>query len=224
MKTLYGVNMNTPINQKLKNGHTMFDWIVRKKGYPAFCLRTLCGKNPIDAEEVAFVRDKGCLIGLVMRDVTEAEVSRMNGDSAAERAALAAAQLGVPQNENNAVFVEIQPEWSVNHNWMLSFAQALLVKGYVAGFIGNTDSNKNFNFDRQCSHYADFSKDMNYFGAVFMATEPKKEDVPVEWVPYCPSSMKQADMSLWACGEVVFDGIVAEDVYARDENALAIMW
>ena len=223
MKTLYGVSMTTPINQKLKNGHTMFDWIVRKKGFPTFCLRTLCGENPITAEEMTFMKDKGCSLGLVMRDVTEAEVSRSSGDSTAERAALAAMQLGVPQNENKVVFVEIKPDWSVNHNWMLSFAQAMLAKGYFAGFIGNTDSSKNFNFDRQCSHYADFSKDMNYFGAVFMATEPKKEDAPVEWEPYCPSSMEREDMSLWACSETVFDNIVAEDVYARDESVLANM-
>lgn len=28
-----------------------------------------------------------------------------------------------------------------------------LKNGYTPAFIGHTDSSKNFNFDRQCSHY-----------------------------------------------------------------------
>ena len=49
MKTVFGVNSATPINKKLKNGYTMYDWVMRQKGFPAFCMRTLCGADKITA-------------------------------------------------------------------------------------------------------------------------------------------------------------------------------
>lgn len=36
MKTIYGVKMETPINKKLKNGHTMYDWVTRKTAFLFF--------------------------------------------------------------------------------------------------------------------------------------------------------------------------------------------
>lgn len=224
MKIIYGVKMNTPINRKLKNGHTMYDWIVRKKCYPAFCMRALTGENRITAEETEFLKSKGCKIGFVLNDLTEAEVSGINGTPAAERAATAALEAGVPANSGIALFAEIKPECSVNHNWMISFASALKTKGFAAGFIGNTDSSKNFNFDRQASHFAEATKDINYLDAVFAATEPKTDIVPEEWAPYCPSAMETEDMSFWLCGETVFGEIKADDVYARDDKVLVNMW
>ena len=142
MKTIYGVKSNTPITEKLKNGHTMYDWVVRKKCYPAFCMRTLAGENKITAEEIEFLKAKGCKIGLVIRDLTEAEVSGINGTEVAIKAVETAKELGVPQNSGIALFAEIKPEWSVNHNWMFSFAGSLNAQGFVAGFIGNPDSSK----------------------------------------------------------------------------------
>lgn len=133
------------------------------------------------------------------------------------KAVEAAKALGVPQNENVAIFAEIKPEWSVNHNWMISFAQTMANNGYLPGFIGNTDSSQNFNFDRQCSHFVQATKDENRFGAVFMATEPKFEIMPEEWMPYCPSALEPEEMHLWACGKTVFGQMTADDVYAKDE-------
>ena len=140
------------------------------------------------------------------------------------KAVESAKELGVPQNEGIALFAEIKPEWSVNHNWMFSFAGSLNAQGFVAGFIGNTDSSKNFNFDRQASHFADFTKADNYLDTVFMATEPKQVEVPEKWEPYCPSAMEREDMSFWVCGETSFGEIKAEDVYARDEKVLVSLW
>lgn len=224
MKIIYGVKMNTPINRKLKNGHTMYDWIVRKKCYPAFCMRALTGENRVTAEETEFLKSKGCKIGFVLNDPTEAEVSGINGTPAAERAAAAALEAGAPADSGIALFAEIKPEWSVNHNWMISFASELKAKGFAAGFIGNTDSSKNFNFDRQASHFAEATKDINYLDAVFAAAEPKTDIVPEEWAPYCPSAMEKEDMSFWLCGETVFGEIKADDVYARDDKVLVNMW
>ena len=224
MKTIFGVNSATPISKKLKNGYTMYDWVKRQKCFPAFCMRTLCGEDKISAEEIEFLKDKDCKIGLVIRDLTEAEVSGIDGTEVAIKAVETAKELGVPQNEGIALFAEIKPEWSINHNWMISFAQVIFSNGYVPGFIGNTDSSKSFNFDRQASHFADFTKADNYLDTVFMATEPKQVAVPEKWEPYCPSEMEREDMSFWVCGETSFGEIKAEDVYARDEKSLVSLW
>ncbi len=49
MKTVFGVSSVTPINKRLKNGYTMYEWVMRQKGFPAFCMRTLCGEDKITA-------------------------------------------------------------------------------------------------------------------------------------------------------------------------------
>ncbi len=224
MKTIFGVHSATPINKTLKNGYTMYDWVKRQKGFPAFCMRTLSGEDKITAEEIEILKGKDCKIGLVIGDLTEVRVSAVNGTEDALRAVEAAKELGVPQNEGIALFAEIKPAWSVNHNWMISFAQAVSANGYVPAFIGNTDSSINFNFDRQCSHYVQATNDINGFGAVFMATEPKLDGVPEEWAPYCPSALEPEDMHLWCCGTTTFDLVQVDDVYAKDENALTKLW
>ena len=224
MKTIFGVSSATPINKKLKNGHRVYDWVTRQKCFPAFVLRTLCGEEKITVEEIEFLRSKDCKIGLVMNDLTEAKVSGINGTEDALKAVEAAKELGVPRNEGIALFAEIKPEWSVNHNWMISFAQVISANGYTPAFIGNTDSSKNFNFDRQCSHFVEATKDANYFGAIFMATEPKVDGTPAEWAPYCPSALEPEDISLWACGKTTCGEIQVEDVYAKDENILEKLW
>ena len=224
MKTVFGVNSATPINKRLKNGYTMYDWVARQKGFPSFCMRTLCGEEKITAEEIEFLRSKDCKIGLVIRDLTEKSVSGINGTKDALRAVEAAKEAGVAQNAGIAIFAETKPEWSINHNWMISFAQVIFASGYVPGFIGNTDSSKNFNFDRQCSHYVQATKDTDCLGAVFAATELKLNGMPEKWAPYCPSALKPEDISLWVCGATAFDSVSAEDVYAADEKVLAKMW
>ena len=224
MRTIFGVSSATPINKKLKNGYTMYDWVKRQKCFPAFCMRTLSGEHKITADEIEFLRAKDCKIGLVIRDLTEAKVSGVNGTEDAIKAVESAKELGVPQNEGIALFAEIKPEWSVNHNWMISFAQVVSANGYVPVFIGNPDSSKNFNFDRQCSHFVQATKDVNYFNAVFMTTEPKLDGMPDEWAPYCPSALQPEDISLWSCGTTTFDFIQVEDVYAKDGKVLENMW
>ena len=57
-----------------------------------------------------------------------------------------------------------------------------------------------------------------------MATEPKFEEMPIKWAPYCPSVLRPEDMDLWACSKTVFDDVVADDIYATDENILKCMW
>ena len=224
MKTIFGVNSATPINKKLKNGYTMYDWVARQKGFPNFCMRTLCGEEKITAEEIEFLRSKDCKIGLVIRDLTEKSVSGINGTEDALRAVEAAKELGVAQNAGIAIFAEIKPDWSINHNWMISFAQVIFANGYVPGFIGNTVSSKNFNFDRQFSHFVQATRDVDCFGTILAATEPKCESIPDYWKPYCPSAIESDDIKLWVCGTTTFDSLSVEDVYFASENILAKMW
>lgn len=224
MKTVFGVYSATPINKKLKNGYTMYDWVMRQKGFPAFCMRTIDGEDPISSKEITFLKERDCKIGLVICNLTEAAVSGRSATAEAMNAVEAAKELGVPENQGIALFAEIKPQWSVNHNWMISFAQTVAANGYVPGFIGNTDSSKNFNFDRQCSHFVQATEVVDCFGAHYMATEPKCMTRPEEWVPYCPSTLEPEDISLWCCGSTTFDSLQVEDVYAKDEKVLEIMW
>lgn len=224
MKTIFGVNSATPINKRLKNGYTLFDWIMRQKGFPEFCMRTLCGEDEITAEEIEFLRTRDCKIGLVIRDLTETEISGVNGIEQAIRAVSRARELGAPENADIAIFAEINPEYSINHNWMISFAQTISANGYVPGFIANTDSSKNFNFDRQCSHFIEATESADCFGALIAATEPKIDSMPETWEPYCPSAMEQDDIALWMCGTTTFDALMTEDVYAKDDKVLEKMW
>ena len=139
--------------------------------------------------------------------------------------ALAAMALGVPQNEGIALFAEIQPDWSVNHNWMISYAYALFNTGYIPGFIGNTNSSINFNFGRQCSHYVQFMKDRAPGRTAYWATEPKEGGDPKVWTPYCPSKLTPEQMDLWRKGKVIPYGDMKIDKnYARDESVLQLMW
>ncbi len=224
MKTIFGVNSIAPINRKLKNGYTMYDWVMRQNGFPAFCMRTLCGEDKITAEEIEFLKAKDCKIGLVVRDFTETQLSASDGKSDALNVVKAAKELCIPSNRGIAIFVEIKPEYSVNHNWMISFAYTLASNGFTPGFIGNTDSSKNFNFDRQCSHFIQATKNVDCLDTVIAATEPKLDKAPLEWAPYCPSALEPEDIKLWCCGTTTFDALQVENVYANDEKVLEKMW
>lgn len=224
MKTIFGVSSATPSNKKLKNGYTMYDWIKRQKCFPKFWGRNISGENAITEEEIYFLKDKDCKLFFVFDELTEQDVSGFDGTDNASSVLSAMRKLDVPRNKDIAIFVKLNPSWSINHNWMISFARAISANGYVPGFIGNTDSSKNFNFDRQCSHFVQATKDVNYFDAVFMATEPKLDTMPDEWTPYCPSALEPEDMHLWSCGTTTFDFVQVEDVYAKDDKALENMW
>lgn len=148
MAIIFGVDSTTPANKRLTNGYRLYDWVMRQNSFPAFWGRALTGEDRIEEEELAFLREKNCKVALILRDLTEAGVSASDGMEDGLRAVEAAKALGVPDHAGVALFAEIRPEWSVSHNWMLTFAETLVAAGYVPGFIGNTDSSKNFNFDR----------------------------------------------------------------------------
>lgn len=224
MKNIFGVDSVTPANQKLKNGYTMYEWVMRQKGFPAFWGRPISGDHALTEEERQFFKEKGCKLCLLFDELTEKDISGTNGDADALRAAAAAQALGVPRNKGIVIYVNVPSNGSINHNWMLSFANTLAADGYVPGFIGNTDSSLNFNFDRQSSHYMQAIGGKKSLPTSFGATEPKCDHSPTTWEPYCPSAMQQEDIDLWRCGEVTFDLLSANTVYARDDEAMNGFW
>lgn len=221
MSLIYGADSIMPANTRLTNGYNLFDWVMRKSCFPSFWGRSLTGEGKVTESEIEFLRSKHCKIVLIIRDLTEAEISMNDGTQSAIRAIEAAKALNIPQNKGIALFAYINPEWSVNHNWMISFASNLRNNGYIAGFIGNTDSSKNFNFDRQASHYVQATRNANQLNAVYWSSEPKYNFDPDTWAPYAPSEILPRDMHLWNYGSIDFHSIHANKSYARDSSVMS---
>lgn len=220
MSLIYGTDSAMPANTRLTNGYNLYEWVMRKSCFPSFWGRSLTGERRITAEEIEFLRSKRCKIALVIRDLNEQEICQNDGTHSAIKAVEAAKNAGVPQNKGIALFAYIPSEWSVNHNWMTSFAGNLLNNGYIPGFIGNTDSSKNFNFDRQCSHYVLATRNANQLHAVYWSTEPKYNFDPDIWASYAPSELLPKDIHLWSYGNIDFHDIHAEKVYAHDSSVM----
>jgi len=222
---IFGVNSVDPANIKLTNGYDLFTWVMRKSSPPSFWGRNISGNNRLTRDEVNFLHGKYCNVALIFDELTEAKVSIAFGYADGMRAVTAAKGLGVPDDRRIALFVEIKDDWSVNHNWMLGYAHTLLSNGYLPGFIGNTDSSKNFNFGRQCSHYVQFMHAVAREYTVYWATEPKEEGEPSEWSPYCPSELTPEKIDLWHNGDMIkYGDMNIKQNYARDESIIRFMW
>lgn len=224
MNTIFGVSSTTASNKKLKNGYTLFDWVMRQKGIPAFWFRTISGEGAITQEEINYLKENDCKPAFIIKDLTSEQLTSSDGTDYGIKIAEIAKNLGIPQNKNIALIVEIRPDQNINHNWMCSFAEAIVSEGYIPGFIGNTDSSVNFNFDRQCSRYVQVTENTDYYHAVFGATEPKCASEPEEWTPYCPSALQPGDIQLWITGTIELDNIKCDVIYARDMLVLNNMW
>ena len=215
---IFGIESTYPSNGKLTNGYRLFDWVMRKQDVPRFWLRGITGEYGVTREEMAFLKANGCRTALVLNGLTERIVSQNGAVPEAQRALEALRRLRVPSFSEIALFVRFAPNWSMNHNWMLSFAYTLCENGYIPGFIGNTESSKRFCFDRECGHYKHASDAASRCGALFGATEPESDAPPESWTPFCPSDFTQSDMSLWETGgRVVCGDVCANVVYVRDE-------
>ena len=220
MKAVFGINSDYSANKRLTNGYTLYDWEVRQYGFPSFWLRTLSGENAITDEEIMFLHSRECKIGVVIRHFNERTVSKSNGSSEANEIISFVSNKTIPQFENKAIFVEVQPDWSINHNWMISFAQVLFHNGFITGFIGNTDSSKNFNFDRQYSHYIHATNSVNHFGTIICATEPKCESIPEIWAPFAPSAIEPEEVDMWECHNNYYKTIKSALVFIKDTSIL----
>jgi len=225
MAKIVGIESTEPANTKMTNGYDLFIWAMRMKDVPIFWARSILQLTP---EEIEYLHSKDCKIALIYDELTEAAVSSANGMTEALRAVEIARMLGVPENAGIVLFAAIGEDWSVNHNWMIGYAHTLLENGYMPGFIGNTDSSKNFSFDRECSHYVQVidAIEQNRNVTVYWATEPQPGIEPDEWTPYSPSALRQDEMNLWRTGEKIYynDIQVASVSYGRDESIIRYMW
>ena len=221
----FGVKSNYPANEKLSNGYNFFQWITRKKDVPTFWMRNITGNHAINTQEAMFLKERNCRIGLFLDDFSEQSIASKNGTVDAARAIQAVIDLNVPRYSGIAIFAFIPCDWNINHNWMISFARALCEKGYVPGFFGNTDSSKNFCFDRECGHFIHATHNVNHYCAVYGAPEPAPKAISNGWTPYAPSDLHPNQISLW-CGDdvIAFKKIASEPVYAQNESVLNIFW
>lgn len=221
----YGVKSTFSADRKLTNGYDFFHWVIRRRTVPTFWMRNLTGENSLTIDETMFLKENGCKIGLFLNELSERKVSSRDGTFEAMLAVEAAKALGVPRYAGIAIFAEIQSEWSINHNWMIGFAKLLCERGFVPGFIGNTDSSKNFIFDRECGHYIHATGDVNHYCAVYGATEPSAQALENGWTPFAPSDLSPEKIGLW-CNDkkIVFRDMIAETIYARDEAVMNCFW
>ena len=224
MSLIYGVESKASANTLLTNGYCLYDWVMRKSCYPSFWGRSLVGEGSITLDEIEFLKSKKCKIALIVRDLSEERISSNRADDDVLRIIEAAKTLGVPSNRGIALFAEIPSTWSVNHNWMISYSRGLLKNGYMPGFIGNTDSSKNFNFGRQCSHYVQATKKEKQLNAVYWSMEPTYKFNPEVWAPYAPSELLPRDMHLWRYGNIKFHKIYVNKSYARNSSIINCCW
>ena len=214
-KFIFGARSEIPANKKLTNGYTLFDWAVRQNCFPAFWGRPISGEHAIKKEEIEFLAERDCGVLLVFDDLTLVGIAQKDGSADAERAISAAKALGAEGDGKTAIFAEIKENMNVNHNWMLSFAAGLKENGFVAGFIGNTDSSENFNFDSEFSHLV-----VAGGKALCFATRPETNEHVYGWTPYSPSALPVEEMAFWQNGKKNFNGLEYNTVYAKDETLL----
>ena len=224
MNLIYGVDSKKPANTLLTNGYDFYHWVMRMSCYPSFWGRTLLGEGEITKDEIKFFKEKKCRIALIVRNLKEAKIATNSAVEEVNEIVKSAKKLGVPQNQKIAIFAEIPPDWHVNHNWMISYGRHLLENGYYPGFIGNTDSSKNFCFGRQCSHYVQATRKDNQLNAVYCSTEPKYNFEPDNWVPYAPSQLLPRDMHMWQYGTIDFHSIHANKYYANADMVANCFW
>ena len=216
MSIIYGVDSKFPANMKLTNGFNLYDWVVRKSCHPSFWGRYITGDGKVTVEEMEYLKSKSCKIACMLGNLNEEEISSNDGTNNALKAIEAAKFLNIPQNSGIAIFADIPSDWSINHNWMISFAGTILTNGYIPGFVGNTDSSKNFNFNRQCSHYVQATRNNKELHAVYWSKEPKYNFDPEVWAPYAPSELLPENMHMWQYGVINFHGISANKDYIKD--------
>lgn len=220
MKLIYGVDSAYPATVRLTNGYTLYDWVMRMSCYPTFWGRYITGEWKVKPKELEFLRSKKCKIPCLLRHFKEEVVASNDGKRDAKIAVAAAKELDIPQNKGIALFADIPSSWQVNHNWMIGFSNVLLENGYLPGFVGNTDSEQNFCFDRQCSHYVQATKDKNHKHTLYWGKRPKYKFDPEVWAPYAPSKLLPKDMHLWQYGDIKFHKITVHKNYTQNESIL----
>lgn len=224
MRTVFGVYSATPMHKKFKNGYTMYDWVKRQKDTPEFCIRTLCGKNKITAEEIEFLRDKNCKIGLAFCDRTDMDFADSDGVKDATWVLSALKEWGVPKNEGILVFVKLDTEYTANYRWMTLFASVLNYSGYIAAFIGPRDLYENVFLDNQIKYYYLSKKKEPEFPSALVSTDSKLSDETKQRLSNSQFVTGNIGLDSWMCGTITFDGIQVDNIYSNNEIILQKMW
>lgn len=219
---LFGVDSIVEPNVKLHNGYTMYDWISRKNLYPKFWGRPISGDNKTNYDEIDFLHKKGCKIALLYTEATEESMCRSYGVDDAINAVEAVEKLGVDKNCGIAIFVKINSDCQLWENWIIGFAKTVYNLGFIPGFIANTDSSINSDFDRCFSRFAEIAPELAE-KCLIWATEPKCEQ-PEIFMPYCPSVMMPTQISIWNTDTKKYGDFDISESWIRDESILKYLW
>lgn len=203
-RLLFGVDSQTPSNDRLQNNITEFEWAVRNKIYPNFWGRNITGQNALTKEEIQFLHSMGCKIAAIYND-TEPKENDAQGKMAAKKSAVIALELGIPAG--TAIFLETGENENISTDYMRAFAQTLLFEGFTPGFKANTDAM--FSFDREYSRGHQTDKEL-FEKCLVWATAPTLEEYdrittthlirPDNWIPYAPSGITRRDIAVWQYG------------------------
>lgn len=205
VRLLFGVNSKIRSDDLLQNNIDMFEWVTRNKLYPNFWGRNILGGNAITKDEIKFLHDKGCKIVAICND-SEPKETEAQGKLLAKKAALAATELGMP--ENAAIFLEIEENAKITKKYLRGFAKEMFFQGYTPGFKANTDAK--FNFDREFSR--GIQTDQTLFrNCLIWAVAPSLAEFngittthllhPDEWKPFAPSGVKRKEIAVWQYGK-----------------------
>lgn len=222
MAVIFGVDSQTPAHTRLTNGYTLYDWVVRQSCFPSFWGRDMAGEHGVDREEIDFLREKQCKIALLHTNLTECGVSTTDGTEDARKAVQAAQMLDVAPFEGIALFAKLGDMWTVSERWLIGFARVVFENGYIPGFMANTDSSKNFSFDRNFSRYIHMTQYVENYKALVWSTEPQHNESPREWTPYYPSAIRAENVGFWntASNRIYFEGYSVNEDYAHDSTLL----
>lgn len=205
LKLFFGVDSKVPANRVLQNNLTEFEWVKRNKAYPVFWVRNITNKDCLTPEEIEFLHDKGCKIGIVY-DPDECRETEEQGIYDAQVAVDRAKELKIPKG--TAVFLEVADDELVTTAYMKGYAEELHIAGYTPGFKANTDAT--YDFDREYSRGVQTNPEVFKACSVW-ATSPSLAEYdqittthlihPDNWMPYAPSGMKRREIAIWQYGK-----------------------
>lgn len=225
MYLTFGADSKTQANTKLTNGFTLYEWVSRKKCSPFFWGRSINGQHKIDLEEVNFLHAHNCKIAPIYDSVKDIHFVTKNGFEDGINAILSAIALGIPPNEQKAIFVKIDPMAQVWDKWIEGFAKTLYNNGYIPGFFANTDSSKNFCFNRSYGRFSIHSKNANAYGSLIWAVEPKAANANV-WAPYAPSIIGRENIAIWQnnVNTIEIENCCVNENLIKNKKILNYLW
>ena len=204
-RLLFGVDTMTPANDLLQNNIDHFEWVVRNKIHPNFYGRNIVGDNPLTKEEILYIHGRGCKIAVKCENRDEKKAEE-KGIAYAERIGLEARKLGIPGG--CAIFLVIEEDATISHEYMRGFAMQLMIAGYTPGFHANTDAK--YAFDREFGRGVQVNREV-FKKCLIWATAPIIPEYdgittshlihPDEWKAFAPSCITRREIAIWQYGK-----------------------